>query len=699
MLSRRIAISMLVVSLAACERASAPVPRSPDTPQAAPAPTAAAPPPHRVDSRPPPLARPVPFWQAGAVARDIDAATAAEHGFVLIDLADTWVPYLFSERGNEAEERKPNRYRATYLALARGEFPDDHHGARAQQDKYLELYGIMPTLGLMRTRFQEVRDLDCRADLDLAPIRAFDGFVSYQSNEVAQSQVREFQGLEAFVARIVARQGVADVASIDRSRLSDAERGRLSTYERRAPRVLALRAAQARLECEGYFRGKGRFLRGALDWPTHEALAEFEKRHRIFGWGFFGRDTLEALRADPMENERESLIRVLLERAMHAAGVLEDGSIKKADGTPRTFRGADGREHEVPNLEAQLRERVIAAFGLETPDKALAWLEALGELGAENGRVVAIEGPPLPEYYDGDMDFSVVIDRGDVWYDFLLDDRGQEVSQPVERRPNLTIRVHYLDQDIPIARFGTTIGGWRSEFIGGMEWWKYKNSPVGDVVWRDIVASPVWLPPESTPPRDLVKRRRGGYSLNYHETGPSYASAYGLVAAYHRNYRERDDGDIHVWGDEGIRTHGSVDYMSIMRRHSHGCHRLHNHIAVRLMSFVLAHRPHTRVGQQMVNFQRDFEHDGHRFHMQIDEGGYVFELARPLRVSVLEGRVQGRTRRPVETPIPKFNRELQAYVLPDGGAVAVARDGTLTPTTFPVLDAGVGLDAGVPLAP
>ena len=33
---------------------------------------------------------------------------------------------------------------------ARGEFPRDHHGDRARDDKYLELFGIMPTLGLLR---------------------------------------------------------------------------------------------------------------------------------------------------------------------------------------------------------------------------------------------------------------------------------------------------------------------------------------------------------------------------------------------------------------------------------------------------------------------------------------------------------------------------------------------------------------------
>ena len=60
------------------------------------------------------------------------------------------------------------------------------------------------------------------------------------------------------------------------------------------------------------------------DWPVdgttgYDALAEFERRHRVYGWGFLGRETLEMLRRTPMEGDQEAVIRVLTERAMHAA--------------------------------------------------------------------------------------------------------------------------------------------------------------------------------------------------------------------------------------------------------------------------------------------------------------------------------------------------------------------------------------------
>jgi hypothetical protein len=225
---------------------------------------------------------------------------------------------------------------------------------------------------------------------------------------------------------------------------------------------------------------------------------------------------------------------------------------------------------------------------------------------------------------------------------------------------------------------------------------------VGWRAWKRISASPVWLPPDGTPPKDLLKKRRKPkpdeppYEVNMHEIGPSYASAYGLVAAYHQKYLEKSDGTIRLGGDEGIRTHGSVDYMSIMRRHSHGCHRLHNHIAVRLMSFVLAHRPHSRRGQRPLSFKKTLVHEEQEYEIDLKQGGYIFELERPVLVNVLEGNIKGKQKTPIEVPVPKYDEDAGAYVMPDAGAVVV-RDGGLVQVPMPEgPDGGVdGGEAGV----
>jgi hypothetical protein len=696
--------------------ATSTTPETPPPSEASPPPSATAeattpsPPPSEavVDERPPPMHQPIPLYEGGQIARQIDAATARENGYVVLDLGEEWTPYLFTERDSADEPILENDYRTTFLALARGEFPDDRHGDLAREDQYLEPYGIPPTLGLIRTRFHHENELACVASIDLEPLRNFEGQLAYESRDAGRNFVRQFQTIERQVNEWMRAQNVTDDAQLDTHRFSDRDERRLADYRRLRPRYQVLVATQRRLECEGYYDGlAGGHVEGGFDWNTHEALARFERRHRIYGWGIIGRDTLQMLRRTPQEGEQEAVIRVLTERAMHAAGVIEDGSI---DGR---FRGSDGQMHDVPNLEGQLRTQMIEAFGLQTPESTLAFLDALGELPPDGEHLVAFRGPELPEYYSSDMEFEVEIDRGDVWYEFPYGPHGEELPQPVERRPHTTLFVRWspdgsASQRIPLATFGTTIGGWRSELIDGVTYWRYKNSPPGPVVWHQIVAAPVWLPPESTPVRDLLVRSsaRGshGWAPDYHEVGPSYASAYGLVAAYHMTYFERPDGSVRLGSDEGIRSHGSVDYTSIMRRHSHGCHRLLNHIAVRLMSYVLEHRRHTRDGIQNLGFRRDLERDGNHWTMSINRGGYVFTLERPIRVEVLEGRIRGELSHPIEEPLPRYDAARGAYVqldpnVPEGIPVTINRMGVMTPipggwAAVHGPDAG-GVDAGV----
>jgi hypothetical protein len=681
-------------------------------------------------AQPPPL-QPVPLWKDGKPAGEIDLAQPHDARIVVLDLGEDWTPYIFTERSNPDEKLVPQSYRATYLALARGEFPHDHHGTRAKKDRYLELYGIPPTLTLLRTRFREDVSQDCASRVDLGPLGQYERLLPYLVDGKAQRDSSQFLALERRVKEDMVKQGVDAPSKVDASRLRAADKATLKQYEKVAPTALLVRAAQARLACEGFYPPNVAYTDGALDWATSDALALFERKHMVFGWGVLGHDSVEALKQPPLEGERQAVLRVLTERGMHAGGFLEDGSPANASPAPagantspapagantspapagantspapagantrtdkpRTFVGADGKEHPVPNLELELEDDIVKAFGLQTPESTLAWLESLGTLSGH--RLVAIEGPQPPEYYSSDMGLSVVIDRGDIWYEFPYDDQGRERFQPVQRRPTLTVYTEYLGQKIVLARYGTTVGGWRTELVDGVEMWKYKGSPVGPRVWRQIVAAPVWLAPPGTPVKTLITRdfnSKTGYSINWHELGPSYASAYGLVAAYHSRFKEGDDGEVELQGDEGIRTHGSVDYMSIMDRHSHGCHRLHNDVAVRVMSFVLAHRTHTRLGEtpvvykNTVNNNAESPADDSEYVIEIKKTGYAFRLERPVPVEVLTGHIVGRRRTPITTALPKYDETKGAYVMPDGSTVRVDRTGEITPIT-PAPDAG-----------
>lgn len=710
---RLLAVGVIACCLGACED---PAPKSadaskPDTGKSVPIVETSAPKPALVRTEPPPreLLEPVDLWRNGQPAGQVDAQGSDAGEYVFMDLGEAWTPVLFSDPPeltvddagvvDPQQKKLVHSFRPTYLALARGEFPNDPYGERARDDKYLELYGIMPTLAVLQKRLTWARNLECSKHLDLTAINNFNGVVSYEGPEQALVTRTRYLVARNRVEKLLAEQDITDPAALlTLEQVQDKDKSQVKYYLKYHDDFEAIKAAQDRLFCEGYFKGKGKWTKGAFDWPTHEALAEFERRHRVYSWGAMGRDTLEALRMDTSLVEHETVIRVLTERAIHAFGAIEDGSAKKADGSPITYKGADGQMHAVPNLESELRSAVIEGFGLKDPAGTAAFLEKLGELESDGHRYVAIPGPRRPEYHSPDMEIRVSIDRGDVWYEFPFDEQGKEKPQPVSRRPRTTILVKYLDQVFPIASFGTTIGGWRSELIDNNVWWKYKGSEFGEVVWEEIVSAPVWLPPHTTPPRDLLKRREkrkpgeSKWQPNYHETGPSYASAYGLVAAYHRPFARKADGTVRVTGDEGIRSHGSVDYMSIMRRHSHGCHRLHNHIAVRLFSFVVNHRPHKRTGHAPASFFMNLEYDNEKHFISIKQGGYVFKLDKPIFVMVEEGRIRGSLDRPVTTAIPKYNEECKGYYMPDGTAVVPKPNGAVIAVTnaapcLPILEA------------
>ena len=117
------------------------------------------------------------------------------------------------------------------------------------------------------------------------------------------------------------------------------------------------------------------------------------------------------------------------------------------------------------------------------------------------------------------------------------------------------------------------------------------------------------------------------------------------------------------------------------------------------MSFVLAHRPHLRVGQKVVAYKNTVKNtadtDDTEYVIEIPKTGYIFQLERPLPVEVLQGRIRGSRRTPITAALPKFDPTAGAYLMPDGSTVAVDRNGNITPVAPPPPAA----DAGVPTEP
>lgn len=590
---------------------------------------------------------------------------AEARGYAIIDLSNAWTPYIFSTKTPGLEDEKPNLYRDKYIGLANDRVNHWDEELDAHEHNHLELYGIPPTLAVVHDEWSkldtEVKPCLEQAGFDPGVFGRYSGTIAYRTKGQSKRN-KEAKFRKAVFEKKMRKAGLdpsspADVATAATDPRTAKEHARWREHQ---DIVDIIDHAQKRFRCEKLFYGEvgeGKFTPGVYDSPTTHALANFERKHDIMGWGHFKKDNLAMLGLTADQAVHQRLLRVIEERVVMSTGVVEDGSAARWKKDFR-WKDAQGNEHPLPNLVDEYTAAVVEALGLQTPESAkqrLAELSDLGKGGFEE-LLVAVKLPPRPAYHSDDMKLSAVIDRGDIWYDFPYDESGRKLSQPRSQFPHLTLYVEYEGQQIPLVHWRTTIGSWRTEMNGGEQMLKYKNSDVGPRVWKDIMAAPVWIPPNNTPADELIEGhyRKGKFvrGVNYSEIGPGYRSAYGLVAAYHVKQVKNDDGTVRAELDNGIRTHGSVDYMSILRRFSHGCHRLYNMDAVRLFSFVLRHREYTRVGQQDVGVRRNLDVEGKTYNMRIDTRGYKFELVEPIPVRVTEGRIRGRQQRPIDEYLP-----------------------------------------------
>lgn len=541
-------------------------------------------------------ADPVPVFEAGRQVGSLCRDAAVHAGLTILDLSDDWVPLLF--RSDAASGETDNPYRATYVALANGELGKGPEWDRARKDIYLEVYGIVPSFRLLARRLMDEKRFACHARVDSSPLAAV-----------------QKPAIDVFLP---AR------APIDR---------------------MALAALDARMVCEGLLKPvAGERPR----WRLQAALETFQRKHTVVSRGMLDRESRRTLREDPRELEYRALLRALRARVIDATGLIEDGT---ARGQRQEILGRriDGDAFHVvrypdvpegaPDLVSPATEAAARALGWTDAASAAAFFAFRGPHGT--GRLaVAIRLPPVPDYHSRAMDLRAEIDRGDVWYDTPAK-RGR-----IERRPTLTLWARRQDgTELALFRWHTTIGGWKKEAIGkNRVVLRYKNSDVGRRVWRDLVALPAWLPPPLTPPRTLVRRGDDGTWLPDTDlVGPGYASAYGLVALIHHQVVERNGKTL--WYDNGIRTHGSVSYDSILKGESHGCHRLFNQSAVQLAGFLLQHRAHQRRGLDDRPFVKLVEWEHHQVKLPIPHRGYLYELTPPVVVDVLQGRIRSKEKR------------------------------------------------------
>ena len=591
--------------------------------------------------------------------RMVDADVARQRGLTLVDLSDGWAPGIFADGVAADGAPLPNRYRAIFTGLAANRTDGDGQPLLPGEQNYLELYGIPPALSVLRERFLADAARTCDPTFDTAKLLAVDSIETWG----ATSEQKELAKQHARALRLEAARVKAGLDTLQALADADPRYAKdVKAHERAEAERTAFAEIEKRLGCEGLM-DPAKHNAGRYDSVMRKAMFDFQQKHGIMDQADIRRSTLAALGNAPLDNDFATLRRVLAERAAHAGGIIEDGSAQTTTETGiATYPGADGLRHPIPDLVGQATDALMDRLGIANPQDAVAffrrrapqdfrWLKA------------AVRFPAPPEYYGRQMELSAEIDKGDVWYDFPFDEHGVRQPQPRERFPSFTLYVKWRGERIPLVHWRTTIGGWRSELASnGEEYYRYKDSDVGPRVWRHIVAAPVWIPPPSSLLGAMVKEKRVNGAFvkvtNYDETGPGYLSAYGLAAAIHVQMHKGESGVTYF--DNGIRTHGSFDYMSLRGRFSHGCHRLYNNLAVRLFTFAIQHRRVKTLGSIALGFRRTFWWKGEVFEMRLPSRGFYYELDPPIPVETLEGRVRGVRQKPVSGYVRKPGVEYAA---------------------------------------
>lgn len=569
---------------------------------------------------------PVDVWRTGTHVETVCRPVAEDRGLTVLDLGDDWVPPVFAADGSDAPA-----YQATYLALAQERFDDAGlDGKLAKRDRYLELYGIVPSLGVVHARLGDDVRHACHAKVDDEALAGLTDRLSEESAATGRARIATARTLRTQLEATRRKKQLVDLDAV--AAISAAYRRSVDRLIALETRTDAIRSVQAHLACDGLFPSPP--VDGVYTWHTRQALATFQRGTMYLPDGILEQDTRDTLLLDSGERDFRTALRVLRARVSAASGLVEDGTAGTGEATvlarelvpARTLRvaGHDPLEHAAPDLTSAATEAAARALGWTDASAVRAFLDSPHE------RYVAVELPAAPEYHSATMDLTIEIEPGDIVR--YRRPRANEIA----RRPALTVIALVGEQRIPLARWPTTIGGWQDENTSTGIRRRWKSSPVGPRVWRDLYVGPSWLPPETTPDRELVRGGGERSTLARELLGPSYRAAFGVAAFVH--VVERGTGTKRTYSDEGIRTHGTGSLVSLANGVSHGCHRLLGFDIVKLANFVLAHRAVVRRGDTPTHYRRTV-HSGGTFRIAIDSLGYRYELDPPIPVTVLPGRV------------------------------------------------------------
>jgi hypothetical protein len=573
----------------------------------------------------------------GAAKGAICVADALARGLTIVDLTDTWTPTLF----RPARDGRVPGFRERYVELAQ-EKGDDI-------DALAELYGVVPAFSIVKSRLADEQRHACHAAIDPKPILLLEHTLTQDhAKQVKASLVgHAWLGKQLEAERV--KRKLADVTMLEGDPKWNT---RYVRWRKLGELKAALVTAQQKLRCEGWLLDKD--VSGEFGWRMGDALEYFQRRNFLMPTERLDEETREAMQLDSHELDFRLALRILRERVVEAAGILEDGTAGTGPQPvlgrmldPEAMRAARGHKplpNAAPDLVGASTEAAAKQLGWIGPAEVRAFFDRFPA-----GTRVAIALPPVPAYYKPHMELSVEIDRGDIYYE----DRPPPYRRKLPRRPTLVVYADDGGTKRPLVRWPTTIGGWADHRRpSGYVVQKWKESEVGPRLWKEVTAGPTWLPPKTTPDKDLVRNLYNGrWELKTDLLGPGPRSAFGMVLFEHLQVVKLKNGEERL-DNNGIGTHGSSSVTSIVHGTSHGCHRLYNQLAVRLGDFLLHHREHVAKGEEKVTYRRSLWHSGESFKAEIDTRGFQYELTPPVPVNVTKGRILSKRKTPPKNSAP-----------------------------------------------
>ena len=121
--------------------------------------------------------------------RWVDAQAAQAAGYTLIDLSDDWTPKIFAEEHTDDGVPLANRYRRVFIGLANDQLDSDGEPLEPGEQNYLELYGIFPSISVLRARMLQDAQKTCHDQESVAVLEAVQT-VSYVAPEDIRRKTR-----------------------------------------------------------------------------------------------------------------------------------------------------------------------------------------------------------------------------------------------------------------------------------------------------------------------------------------------------------------------------------------------------------------------------------------------------------------------------------------------------------------------------